>query len=210
MTRQTKVYDAQGVLLDLRGAKAWFRENHPELFQGYFIDGDKDKELKRKLRPRVVELNNHATENGLYPISPIEGSAERLKEDGEQGYHRVIFTSTPKKRIELQLDEVGLLNSVDRIVTLYDIREALGLGSIMKEDPSTYEHLARALQRNDLDLKTYTDDGLPRVLSAVEANQALKAREEPGLGRIYHFDPKATPEQKDGYRVITSLADVVA
>lgn len=206
--KQTKVYDWNGVFVTVDGFKDWLKEKEPEIFEKYFVLGKKDKELKRQIRPQVLEIYEDATEKGLYPIDLIPNVIERLEQDAQEGYVRTIFTSSPRQVISSQAQDLGLAGKVDEIVVLDDIVAEFGLEGAMKEDPAVFKGLIDfVLQYGIGQPATYTEDSEKRLEAAVQANKLLAQEGRKGFERIYLFDPRAEQPVApgEGYKKVNSL-----
>lgn len=210
--KQTKVYDYAGVLADISGWKRFFETNHPTLYYQYILVGDSNISLKRKIRPKVIDIYENAVEQGLFKMPLFSEAKDRLREDQRSGYVTSLFTSSPREPLVHQLQENGLGNFIDEIVILDDIREEFQLQGLMKEDPAIFEALMKHLQTNLMlnVLLSYTDDTIGRVNSVVQANTNLAEQGIQGFQTIYHLDKKA-PEavvERKGYTTINSLFSI--
>ncbi|MCK4589441.1 MAG: hypothetical protein KAT77_03295 [Nanoarchaeota archaeon] len=192
MMKKTKVYDWNGVLITVDGFKDWLRETDPELFNDYFVKGEENKELKRKVRPQLLALYEDATNQGLYPVDLLPNVNERLEQDEREGYVRTIFTSSPRKIINFKLQDLSLTGKVDEVIVLDDIITEFGLQGAMKEDPVIFKSLIDFILKHNIGQPaTYTEDSQKRLESALEANRILSWEGRKGFERIYLFDPKA-------------------
>ena len=78
----------------------------------------------------------------------------------------------------------------------------------MKEDPATFLALAEYLPRHGMGQPvSYVDDAVNRIKAAAQANRDLG---EKNLGRLYHFDPKASSSSVpgEGYTIINDLLHI--
>ena len=170
--KKLKLYDWNGTLVTLDGLRAYFEEHHAQLWHEYKILGDRDPELKKKHLPRMMELVEYATQNDLYPVNVMPRAVERLQADQTEGFRRVVFTSISRELLRKQSRELGIANLVDEVITLEDMKQEFGLEGVTKESPETYQALVQFLQQHNLGIcETYTDDGKPRIITAVEVNR---------------------------------------
>ena len=203
MKPQTRLYDLNGVFLTVDGFWQFLEAEHPDIFRDYKILGDKDAELKRKVRPKMLAVYEHATDNGLYPVELMPHVKERLETDRAQGYRRTVFTSAPRTTAEKQLDSFGV--SIDHVLVLDDIQREFNLPGAMKEDPAVFEALAQYVRQHGLgNPVSYVDDSQKRIHAAVQANQALG---EHNLGTLFLFDLKVPMSPAPGaeYTTINDL-----
>ncbi len=206
---ETRVYDWNGVLITVDGFWRYLQEHHSDVYDAYKVRGDRDPEVKRAVRPRLLEIYEAATLEGLYPVELIPHVHERLASDREQGLLRTIFTSAPRVTIERQLGELGV--SVDQVVVLADIQREFGLSAAIKEDPAVFEALARYLPKRGMGTPvSYVDDAVNRIKAAVQANSRLRDTGNQELGRLYLFDSKAatSPIASQEYTTINNLLHI--
>jgi FMN phosphatase YigB (HAD superfamily) len=212
MAKTARVYDWMGVLLDMKEMQKYMLENYGELFKAY----EEAKKTKapnvNEIRERIVPLYNDAVDNARFPVFLFEDSKYRLEQDLKKGYVTVIFTGSPKDRLQSQLKDLGLTGLVNETVVLDEIRAQYPeLMNFTKEDPKVFETLIKHLDVNIRikDLDFYIDDTLARTESAAIANKNMQGQGYKGFGQIYHLDRKAgAASQSDGYRIVQSLMDL--
>ncbi len=203
--KEARVYDWAGTLMDISGWEKYLKDNYPHLYHQYMVLGENDVDLKKRVRPRVIDIYNKAVEQALFPISLFSDVKSRLREDKNSGYVRTLFTSSPGDALLDQIKDIGLDGFIDEIILLDDIREAFQLEGRTKEDPRIFEALIQHIHNLGLtQLASYTDDTLKRVESCVEAN-----RKSDGFQNIYLIKREVLPIHHQiptpGYQVINNL-----
>lgn len=197
-----------GVITTVDGFWDWLKANDADLFRDYKTLGETDTELRRSVRPRLIEVYEDATDRALYPVELVPNIRERFEHDRQDGYVRNIFTSAPRSTVQAQLRQFGV--SVDEVTVLDDIKQFLGKPNLMKEDPEVFVGLSRLLRESGNIAATYVDDSAKRIASAAQANAQMAAEEILGINRLYHFDPKGeAKEVPQGYIRVATLMDVV-
>lgn len=208
---QARIYDWNGTLVTKEGFLEYLHQDHPEVYREYWIQGKTDKAAKERAKPRVVELFEYASENDLYTVELFPQVRERLKQDHVEGLVRTVFTSVSKEALTTQAVRLGIRDALDEIVSLNEVMQRFGLTNAIKEDPSTYICLAQFLgEKGFTSLKSYIDDGLPRIQAVLRANEGLsESRNLPKLtfNQLYHFNPeeKESPRQNTGYTTINDF-----
>lgn len=205
---QTRIYDWNGTLVTKDGFLDYLKADHPEVYQEYWIKGKTDKAAKERAKPRVVELFEYASDNDLYAVELFPHVRERLEQDRAEGLVRTVFTSVSKEALTKQASRLGMRDALDEIVSLNEVMQHFRLASAIKEDPSVYVYLAQFLGEKGFDqLKSYVDDGLPRVQAAVKANEQLRQEGKTPFQLIYHFNPeeKESPKHNAGYTTINDF-----
>lgn len=205
--KQAKIYDYAGVLVDISGWYSFFKQAHPDLYQRYVIEGETNMKLKRQIRPEVLKLYEQAVEEGKFPMPTFPDVPDRMSADKRDGYHSVIFTSSPKAPLEAQLKDNGLTSLVSQVIILDDVREFCNQPDLMKEDPAVFQYLTQLLLTDGLQPETYIDDALKRIQSAVQANTHMIEQGMHGISRLYHLDRKTTNPiaRQEGYTTINCL-----
>jgi len=206
------LWDWNGTLVTKDDFLRWLQETHSDVYEAYWIRGKTDSAAKSAAKPEVVRLFEYASANDLYQVELIPNARERLLQEHRQGRECAVFTSIPKATLQSQVVKLRLTAEIDHAFSLDAVMERFNLPpQTTKEDPHTYQLLARYLQEQGVrEISMYTDDGLPRIQAAAFANIELKPGVDLHFGSLYHFDPgaKLQLQQKEGYRVINNLMTV--
>lgn len=183
-----KVYDANGVIFNMKEWNAYFESINPKLYKrwAYFKVQPKlsDEELQEKaeLKPTVVSLYEDATNKGLYEMSLMPNIEERLVEDLEQGYATMTLTTMNKDALDFMLKKNKISDLIDYPLTLSVLEEKTGYDNLKKEDPAAFSALKAYVSGYKIGvIETYCDDQLSIVNAAAEELDA----------RIFHFKPKS-------------------
>ncbi|MBI2665638.1 hypothetical protein HYX12_03390 [Candidatus Woesearchaeota archaeon] len=211
-TKEVSLWDWNGTLTTIDKFRAWVKDNHPELWQQYYINGENDPDVRRVAKPEILRLFEHATEKGLYPVKLFSNAEARLRQDADSGLVTVVFTSISPEMVRTKARELGIKDLLNEVIGLDEVLGHYGLPmTTIKEDPIVYQCLARYLRGEGsfTGIEKYIDDGLPRVQAALKANLELRAQGELEFRRLYHFDHKAKErvQQREGYSVISDLLE---
>src|SRR3989338_8699205 len=96
---QARIYDWNGTLVTKDGFLDYLRNDHPGVYQEYWIAGKTDKAARERAKPRVVELFEYASENDLYTVELFPHVRERLEHDRTEGLVRAVFTSVSREAL---------------------------------------------------------------------------------------------------------------
>lgn len=205
---QARIYDWNGTLVTKDGFLDWLKSEHRNVYDEYWVRGKTDQEAKRKAKPEVARLFEYASENDLYTVALFPHVRERLHQDRQEGSVRMVFSTVSREALTTQANRLGICSELDQIVSLTEVMQRFNLTAAIKEDPTVYQHLALLLRERGFDhLKSYIDDGLPRVQAAVKANEILRQDEKIHFQQLYHFDPEAaaSPQYLTGYTTVNDF-----
>jgi FMN phosphatase YigB (HAD superfamily) len=203
--RNAKLYDWSGVLVSVDGFRTWLREERSDLFFEHY-DWDESRgiaTLKKRPSQEVLDLFEEATTRGLYQLKLLQNVQERLSRDSVEGYVRVAFTSVPRAILGPQLQDLGVANYLDEIVTVEDLNQIFRT-TLAKEDPLLFQYLNDHVRTRGLNPVVYVDDSIKRIEAAVQANNNLP-EEWMKIARLYLFDQKKAPGGEEGYQRVNDL-----
>lgn len=203
--RAVKVYDYNGVLLNVEGFRAYVRHMFPELARDYYDKGSKDIELKRKLKPTITTLFEQATAEGAYPVGLMPHARERLLEDKDLGYEVAVFTTVNEKLVHEHLGKFQIHPFIDTVISLDELVSVYHLGRAVKEDHQTFLCLMEMLAAQGFHtFRSYTDDTQQRIEAAVAAN--AQRGERPRFERIYLLGKCSS--EGNGFSAVKDLLEV--
>ncbi len=208
MVKEAALWDWNGTLVTKEGIVNYIREHEPALYHQWWEIGT--PEAKRAVKTEMEQVFEYASSNDLYPVEAMPQARERLQQDKEEGLTRIVLTTVQPESLERQARRLGLWDEIDIPLPLPQLLVDARLPrNTVKEDPIVYQAVAQWLrQRKFSGIAKYTDDGLPRVQAAVQANQNLKGgKSYLTISNIYHFDPKTekSPTPRGGYTSINTL-----
>jgi phosphoglycolate phosphatase-like HAD superfamily hydrolase len=203
-----KLYDFNGVLVSVDKFREYLKQSNPDLYHTYYIEAEKDIELKRKFKNIIRDAYDYATDNGLYEMSLIPGAVERLRKDHELGYSTGTFTTMRLPSLVQMLDRLGINGELNHIVPLEEIALKYKMGIAVKESPDVYVAVARHMHEKGCSIETYVDDSETRVKAVLAANPIIAGLGIQPVQRLYHFSLKNAEAQMPGYMAINELMKV--
>ena len=205
MESKLKVYDYNGVLVSVDGFKEFLRENHPQIYDIWVVQGAVDPEVKRAAKGRVNELFETANREGSYPISLMPHVKGRLQLDNDQGYQVAVFTTCTRELVEEKTRELGIRPCIHHIISLDELISIYNIEGAIKEDPRTFAFLMEHLSRTGADLRSYADDSEIRIQAMMQAKKVRSSEGKPVFENAYWLASTKDPSEKQGYRIINDI-----
>tara|TARA_Y100000310_G_C20695819_1_gene825624 strand:- start:2785 stop:3450 length:666 start_codon:yes stop_codon:yes gene_type:complete len=210
-SKTLKLYDWNGVGIDIDEFWRLLEEKESELFHNYRVLGKTDVALKQEYKPAVMAKMREWEGSGELVYPAIPGFQDRIDADLNEGYRIGIFTSMDMDDLERQANGAGL--SLKEFIIL-NLSEAIKEGNlpekISKESPEVFAQTRLSFQSRDIRrIVTYVDDAEERIMAAASANAVNN--NAPQFESLYHFSPKfnIAEEQKDGFYRINDISRVV-